>query len=650
MCGFAGFVDAPPRRPADELRALVEAMARRVAHRGPDDAAAWVDEAAGVALGFRRLAILDRSTAGRQPMTSASGRWVIVLNGEIYNFGTLRRELADAGMLPPLGGRSDTEIALAAIEAWGVERAVERFVGMFAFALWDRDARRLHLVRDRLGIKPLYYARVGTSLLFGSELRALTAHPALEPVLDRDAVARFLRHGHVPAPAGIVRHTRKLPPGTILSLGPAAALAGEPRAYWSLGRVVAEGLAAPFPGSFAEAVDELERLLTDAVRLRAVADVPLGVLLSGGTDSTIVTALLQRVSARPARTFTIGVAGCGYDESAHAARVAAHLGSAHTALRVTGREALDVVARLGTLQDEPFADASQIPTYLVAALARRDVTVVLAGDGGDELLGGYARYAWLERLWGAAGGLPISARRGLACGLETLPAGAWRPALAALQSLAPRSWRVRSPGEKVLQLARILRAPTPEAMYAELMATAPVNGAAAAGLPLPPRPAAPLPDLVQRLMFADTIGYLPDDVLVKVDRMTMAVGLEAREPLLDHRVVEFLWRLPLAWKRDRGRTKRILHALLARYVPPALLARPKHGFSVPIAAWLRGPLRAWADDLLAPASLARQDALDGAAVSRMWQAHRTGRRDHGGPLWNVLMLQAWLEAGRGMGR
>ncbi len=645
MCGFAGVLARGDT--ARPLGPLAEGMAAALVHRGPDDAGLWADEDAGVALGFRRLAILDRSPAGRQPMVSASGRWVIALNGEIYNFRELWAELEAAGRAPLRRGGSDTEALLAAVEAWGPIAAVRRAIGMFAIALWDRRERRLHLIRDRLGIKPLYVGRARGALVFGSELRALRRHPGLDGTVDRDALGALVRFGYVPGPGTILRHVSKLSPGTALIVSADGAERTE--LYWSLEEAVAAGRRAPFRGGPEEAVDELERVLADAVRLRRIADVPLGVFLSGGIDSTAVTALLAGESSRPVRTFTIAVEGEGYDESAHAARIAAHLGTEHTALRVSDGDARALVPRLGALCDQPLADASQIPTHLVAALARPHVTVALAGDGGDELFGGYERYRWLERLWRRLGPVPAPARWALARGLEAAPP---RLCAAAARLLPPR-YRLRSPGEKAERLAAIARCASPEGMYVELvsMTRAPerlVPGAA----PLDPigqrlAGAAAPEGLRERLMYADAGTYLPDDILAKVDAATMAASLEARVPLLDHRVVELAWRLPVEIKVRDGRAKWPLVELVRRRVPPALVERPKHGFSVPVAAWLRGALAEWAGDLLAEGRLRRGGLFDARAVAGLWDEHRSGRRDAHWVLWNVLAFEAWREAGAG---
>lgn len=646
MCGLTGFLDSSASQSEADALATVRRMADTLVHRGPDDAGSWVDPSVGLALGFRRLAIIDLSPAGHQPMLSASGRLVIVFNGEVYNAPDLRTDLQAQGRAPHFRGHSDTEILLAAIEAWGLAAALARSIGMFAFALWDTHTRQLSLVRDRLGVKPLYYGWAGRTLLFGSELKALRAHPAFRAEIDRDALALLLRANCVPGPASIYRNIKKLPPGTVLTVEPAAPGQGELRAYWSAHRVAEAGVADPFPGTAEEAVAALETLLRDAVRLRMVADVPLGVFLSGGVDSAAVTALMQAQSGRPVRTFSIGFAEDDFDESRYARAVARHLGTAHTELVVTPAEAQAVIPRLPTLYDEPFADSSQIPTYLVAALARRHVTVSLSGDGGDELFGGYNRYVGGRRLWRAFGWLPRGVRRGLAGALRRLTPQRWD----ALARLLPRGLRPRQLGDKLAKLSDVLPADGIDAFHALLAShwhdpAAVVLGASRAALPQPP-PSPRLPDETLHMMYLDLVGYLPDDILVKVDRASMGVSLEAREPLLDHRLVEFAWRLPRALKIRGGQGKWPLRQVLYRHVPRALIERPKSGFALPLGDWLRGPLRAWAEALLDEGRLKREGYFQAAPIRARWAEHLAGRHNWQYHLWDVLMFQAWLDAAR----
>ncbi|MCC6313922.1 MAG: asparagine synthase (glutamine-hydrolyzing) [Thermomicrobiales bacterium] len=649
MCGLTGFIDADGAMSADAMRAIVGGMAEAIRHRGPDDEGCWVDPAAGVALGFRRLAIVDLSEAGHQPMTSASGRFVMVFNGEIYNYRAIRGELeqADPGIV--FRGRSDTEVLLAAIERWGPAGTIGRTVGMFAIALWDRRERKLLLIRDRLGEKPLYYGWVGRTFMFGSELKALRAHPAFSAEIDRDAVALFLHHKYIPTPHSIYRGIAKLTQGTILTLDPSRpGEMPEPKPYWSVRDAAEAGMANGFRGTEGEAVDHLEALLRESVRLQMVADVPLGALLSGGVDSSMVVALLQAQSERPVETFTIGFEERGYNEAEHAKMVAEHLGTLHRELYVTPSEAMTVIPRLPTLYDEPFADASQIPTFLVAQMARRHVTVGLSGDGGDELFAGYVRHQTGSRLWRKVGRAPRGVRRLAANCVTAIPPDGWDRVLDVAGPALPASLRGRVSGDWLHKGARVLHVSTPEDMYRLLVTDwadtdRVVLGAQdAASRPLAERHRTEGFGPIERMMYLDTVMYMPDDVLVKVDRASMGVGLEVRTPFLDHRVFEFAWRLPMRMKIRDGHGKWVLRQVLYRYVPRDLVERPKMGFGVPVGAWLRGPLRPWAEELLDPQRLRADGLLNPAAVQAKWDEHQSGRRDWHAHLWDVLMLQAWL--------
>ena len=650
MCGLTGFWETSARRAGADLCQTVRRMAGTLHHRGPDDGGEWAEARAGVAFGFRRLAIVDLSPAGHQPMTSASERYVIAFNGEVYNFEALRAELTGQNAAPAFRGRSDTEVMLAAIEAWGLEAAVRRFVGMFAFALWDRQERILHLVRDRLGIKPLYYGWAGDTLLFGSELKALRAHPAFRPEIDRDVLTLLLRHNYVPAPYSIYKGIRKLPPGTILTLRGGGEATPVP--YWSARDAAAAGLADPFSGSEAEATDRLDALLREAVGLRMVADVPLGAFLSGGVDSSAVVALMQAQSARPVQTFSVGFRESGYDEAPFAREVANHLGTDHTELYVSPEDAQAVIPALPAMYDEPFADSSQIPTFLVSQLARRSVTVSLSGDGGDELFAGYNRYFAGRRLWDRMDRMPPALRRAAAGALTAVPSRTVDALARQIHPLLPRGLRHGGLSGKVAKTADILRADCPDAMYGTLVShwTDPAALVLGEHVGEPPtaltgedRWAGPT-DLTQRMMYMDQMSYLPDDILTKVDRASMAVGLEARVPLLDHRVVEFAWRLPLSLTLRDGQGKWLLRQVLYRYVPREMIERPKMGFGVPLDSWLRGPLRPWAEALLDENRLRDEGFFDPAPIRARWAEHLSGRRDWQSHLWGVLMFQAWHEA------
>ncbi len=643
MCGIAGLFD-PAGLSESATRDILAEMTGALRHRGPDDAGTWLDPTAGIALGHRRLAILDLSPLGRQPMHSRDGRYVITFNGEIYNFRALREELAARGYA--FRSQSDTEVLLAAVSEWSVRPAVERFNGMFAFALWDRAERTLHLVRDRPGEKPLYYGWLGDTLLFASELKALRAHPAFRPEIDRDALALFLRHGYIPAPRTIYQGVCKLPPGTLLSLTPSSRHRGSPVEYWSAREAVARGLRDPFTEPAARIVEEFDVLLRDAVKLRMEADVPLGAFLSGGIDSSVVVALMQAQSARPVKTFTIGFQEPRYNEAHRAAAVARHLGTEHTELYATPGEALGVIAQLPTLYDEPFADSSQIPTYLVSALTRKHVTVSLSGDAGDELLGGYRRYFRGPALWRALTRTPDSVRAALTrvLSLRHTRVGA------AANLLGRRLTGKRSLTERCRQAEEVLSLHSATELYRYMMSfwkqpAALVLGAGEPALPaLRGLPAGVETDVRHLWMYLDLVTYLPDDILVKVDRASMGVSLESRIPLLDHRVIEFAWKLPLPLKIRGGEGKWILRQVLHRYVPKELVARDKQGFAIPLAAWLRGPLRSWAEALLAERRLRAEGFFDPRPIRQKWADHLAGHTSWDYDLWAVLMFQAWWEA------
>lgn len=649
MCGITGFWE-PGGADAAALQSIARRMASTLEHRGPDDSGEWVDADAGLALGFRRLAIVDLSPTGRQPMPSADGRYVIVFNGEVYNFIALREELSALGH--SFRGTSDTEVILAAICQWGLRSAVERFNGMFAFAVWDRRECCLHLVRDRLGIKPLYYGWSGGVFLFGSELKALRAHPAFQGQIDRDVLSLFLRFGYVPAPYSIYSGIHKQMPGTILTL-----LAGKVNeapgceTYWSARQMAASSLQFPYSGSTEQARYELDALLRESIRQRMIADVPLGAFLSGGVDSSTVVALMQAQSSQPVRTFTIGFHESGYDEAQHARQVAAHLGTAHTEWYVSPAEMLAVVPRLPGLYDEPFADASQIPTFLVSQLARRQVTVSLSGDGGDELFAGYNRYTWADRIWSQVGSLPPVGRRAVRSLLGVLPPEGWQSLARRLGPLAPHALRQPLLADKLQKVLAVLGADNPPEVYRALVAQwhhpdrVVLDGQEPGTLWHDRTIWEGMPDFTRGMMLMDLLTYLPDDILTKVDRASMGVSLESRVPLLDdHRLAEFAWRLPLEYKIRGGQSKWLLRQVLYQYVPRELIERPKMGFAVPIDAWLRGPLQDWAESYLAEDRLRREGYFDPEPIRRTWAAHLRGKRNEQYPLWAVLMFETWLEA------
>ncbi len=640
MCGIGGMIDWRAATSADELRTVGAAMNETLRHRGPDGDGLWIEPQEGVVLGQRRLAIIDLGPGGAQPMHSADRRHVITFNGEIYNYLDIRRDLAAAGRI--MRSDSDTEVLLEACVLWGVERAVERMIGMFAFALWDRATRTLWLVRDRLGIKPLYYAVSQDRVLFASQLKAFRAAADWQPTIDNDAVVGFLRHGYIAQPRTIYREAAKLPPGHILTLRPR--LAPQLRCFWDVRSIAIAGQSRndPVPDEV-EAVERLDAQLRDSVKLRMIADVPLGAFLSGGIDSSTVVALMQAQSTRPVKTFSIGFHAAGYDEAQYAKGVAAHLRTDHTEFYVEPKHALELVPRLAEWFDEPFADTSQIPTYLLSELTRRHVTVALSGDGGDELFAGYNRYLWARQLALVAKLVPGALRRPLAAALRGLSPEAWTRLLDRLP-LLPRTTLA---GDKIHKIATLLENASPEAIYRRLVSQWDQPQEIAVAGHEPPGPlydpsiARDFPALVARMQFLDLVTYLPDDILTKVDRATMAVGLEGRVPLLDHRVVAYAWTLPPRFKLRGGSGKWLLRRVLDRYVPRSLVDRPKMGFGVPIDSWLRGPLRDWAESLLAPARLAADGFVRVEPVRRAWKEHVEGTRNWQYPLWTVLMLQAW---------
>jgi asparagine synthase (glutamine-hydrolysing) len=627
-------------------------MTDAIVTRGPDDAGAWFDEHNRVGFGHRRLSIVDLSPAGHQPMPSASGRYTIAFNGEIYNHNLLREELERAGRAPAWRGHSDTETLLAGFDAWGIEATVKRSIGMFAFAVWDRETKVLTLCRDRLGEKPLYYGWQGRGegavFLFGSELKALRAHPAFEGGIDRGALSLQLRHNYIPAPYSIYKGISKLPPGTLLTV---ALGRREPRiaTYWSGTEVAEAGVRDGFDGSPEEAIDALEDLLKDAVRQQMMADVPLGAFLSGGIDSSTVVALMQAQSARPVKTFSIGFHEEGYNEAAHAKAVAAHLGTEHTEMYVTAQQAMDVIPRLPALYDEPFSDSSQIPTFLVSQLARRHVTVSLSGDAGDELFCGYNRYQMTAKLWNNVASAPMPLRKLVARGLTSVSPRSWDRLAGATRGILPRSLQHAKLGDKVHKGAEVLGSPSLDALYLKLVSHWHDPASVVIGGTEPPTslvgnsPKLAGLDSIQRMMALDMLTYLPDDILVKVDRAGMGVSLEGRVPFLDHRVVEFAWRLPQTMKLRDGQTKWALRQVLYRHVPRELIERPKMGFGVPIGDWLRGSLRDWAENLLDESRLRREGFFQSDAVRAKWQEHLSGQRNWQYHLWDVLMFQAWLE-------
>ncbi|MFM6933604.1 MAG: asparagine synthase (glutamine-hydrolyzing) [Novosphingobium sp.] len=651
MCGLAGFLEARGASGDDRLASQAKAMADCIQHRGPDDGGLWTDAAHGYAVGHRRLAIIDLSAAGHQPMHSVSGRYVLAYNGEVYNHEELRAALEAAGWSHGWRGHSDTEVLLAGIEIWGLAETLRRATGMFALALWDRQDGTLRLARDRLGEKPLYYGWQGQgesrAFLFGSELKALRAHPACTGEIDRGALTLLMRHGYVPAPHSIYTGIAKLLPGTILTVS-----RGQPEpeveSYWSLIDVARRGQAQQFAGSAEEAVDRLEDLATASVRRQMVSDVPLGAFLSGGVDSSTVVALMQSVSANPVKTFTIGFDERGFDEAHHAKAVARHLGTDHHELYVTPQDAQAVIPQLPSFYCEPFADSSQIPTYLVSKMALGHVTVSLSGDAGDELFAGYNRYAMTQKMWSRITLAPPFLRQIAAGAIGAVPPGVLNRMGDMLSG-----GRLALLGDKLHKGAGVLDSTSIAELYLRLISseTDPadwvIGGHEPATFVAGNRPDLTGLDPVSQMMALDAVSYLPDDILVKVDRASMAVSLESRVPFLDHALVEYAWTLPLAYKIRDGQAKWPLRQVLYRHVPRELIERPKMGFGVPVGEWLRGPLRAWAEGLLAPERLRQEGFWQESRVTAAWAQHLSGQRNFTAKLWPVLMFQAWLEAQKG---
>ena len=636
MCGIAGILGSKY-----VLEDHLQAMAFVLRHRGPDDHGIWFDADARIGLAHTRLSILDLSTAGHQPMPSASGRFIISFNGEIYNHLEMRRRLQEASSAPNWRGHSDTETLLAGFEAWGIEATVQKTFGMFAFAVWDKHTRTLTLARDRIGEKPLYYGWQNGAFLFASELKAIKCHPSFCGDINRNALAAYMRFGNVPAPQSIYTGISKLTPGTLLTVTLDAAKDCIPVPYWSLLDVARKGLQDPFQGSDSEALAQLTSTLSAAVLSQQIADVPVGAFLSGGIDSSLIVAMMQSQANKPVHTFTIGFENAQYNEANYARAVANHLGTQHTELIVTSAQAQEVLFLLPTLYDEPFADSSAIPTFLVSKLAHKDVKVSLSGDGGDELFGGYNRYSnKVEKI-------PGFLRRPLALIFESVSPNTWDLAASLSSPLLPNSLKFTSPGDRAHKLASVLHCDSPSHLYERLLSQWPEANSIVLGADYK----SSIQSLWQQLsdfksnelkmMACDTLGYLPNDILHKVDRAAMGVSLETRVPFLDHRVIEFAWRLPQHMKIRNGQRKWILRELLYKHVPRNLIERPKTGFGIPIGDWLRGPLRDWAEDLLSESRLRQEGFFDPIPIRRKWAQHLSGARNWQHHLWNVLMFQAW---------
>jgi asparagine synthase (glutamine-hydrolysing) len=648
MCGFTGYLGFGHWCQNERATSILTLMANAIYSRGPDDAGVWHDEGAGFGIAHRRLSIVDLSPSGHQPMRSPSNRYVIAFNGEIYNHQDLRAELEKQGAQVAWRGHSDTESLLAGFDTWGIQKTIERAIGMFAIAVWDRESHTLTLIRDRLGEKPLYFGWMGDAFLFGSELKSMKPHPAWRGEIDRGALSLYMRHNYIPTPYSSYQGISKLKPGCLATV---SLKDREPKIsqYWSGASVATFGAAKPLAANPVDAINELDALLKDAVRRQMMADVPLGAFLSGGIDSSTVVALMQSQSSSPIKTFTIGFNEPGYNEAEHAKAVAQHLGTDHTELYVTAEEAQAVIPLLPELYDEPFSDSSQIPTHLVSRLARQKVTVSLSGDAGDELFCGYNRYQMTAKLWGKLSSIPKPLRQLAAKGMISIPPHRWNGIAKGLAHVLPSAAKYVTVGDKLHKGAGVLASQTVDKLYLDLVSHWNDPGSVVIGGSEPPTqltgnaPTLKGLDDIQRMMALDMLTYLPDDILTKVDRAAMGVSLETRVPFLDHRVVEFAWRLPQSLKLRDGKSKWALQQVLFRHVPKELLERPKMGFGIPIDSWLRGPLRAWAEELLSESRLKREGFFHPGPIRQKWKEHLDGHRNWQYLLWDVLMFQLWLD-------
>jgi len=648
MCGICGFVDIANLKDKLHRQRIISEMTNTLIHRGPDDYGYWHHPENGVSLGHRRLSVVDLSSHGHQPMISNNGRFVIIFNGEIYNHLSLRREIIKYGEKVAWRGRSDTETLLACIEIWGIEKTIKRCTGMFAIAIFDIKENTLSLVRDRMGEKPLYYGFHNGNILFASELKAITKHPDFIPNIDRDALSLQFSYSYIPTPYSIYKDINKLKPGTILKvdlkkINIKKEVFSEPKAYWSLAEISINAQKKIFTGGSDKAKDDLNELLSQSVNEQMEADVPIGAFLSGGIDSSLIVSIMQSQSSKPIDTFTIGFSEDGFNEAIFANKIAKYLGTNHTELYVTSQDALDVIQKLPKLYDEPFSDSSQIPAYLISGMTKKNVSVSLSGDAGDELFGGYNRYIWTNKIWSKIKFLPIPLRKLISNLLESIPPSKWDTFLKNIVDIS-------TPGDKIHKLASVINAKSLEDCYFNLIShwnnsSNIVIGASNIIAPvMDKKNHLNLGSIEQNMMYLDSISYLPDDILTKVDRAAMSVSLETRVPFLNHHVVEFANHLPLSMKIKDGESKWILKQLLDQYIPRKLVERPKMGFGVPIDVWLRGPLRDWAESLLDESRLRQEGFLKYEPIRRKWSEHLSGKRNWQHHLWDILMFQAWLES------
>lgn len=647
MCGLTGFINLNNELSREELMNTATLMANSITYRGPDAGGTWADEKDGIALGHRRLSIKDLSTEGHQPMFSASGRYVIVYNGEIYNFNEIRVSLENMGH--SFRGQSDTEVMLEAIEFWGIKKAIKKFTGMFAFALWDRNEKLLYLGRDRFGEKPIYYGWMGKTFLFGSELKSLRIHPSFKTYIDRESVALFVQYNYIPSPYCIYKGIYKMPPATLLTINPQNGMSlSAPEKYWSLWDVVEAGKKNPFLGNEVEASEQLDYFLHEAIGPQMIADVPLGAFLSGGVDSSTIVAIMQQKSKDPIKTFTIGYLESAYNEAEYAKNVAKYLGTNHTELYVSSKQAIDVIPRLTDMYDEPFSDASQIPTFLVSQLAKQQVTVSLSGDGGDELFGGYNRHLWGEKIKNTLNNYPNFMLKFGGDILRSMPI----QFLEGSPFLPDRFKNIRF-SEKVYKLSNIISIEDSATMYQNLISQWRNPHDIVLGLSPQSqyRNNLETPDclssITEKMMYMDMINYLPDNILQKVDRASMNVSLESRAPFLNHHIVEFAWSLPISMKIKNDKSKWLLREVLYKYIPKELIERPKMGFGVPLDSWLRGPLKEWAEDLIDEKKLIDNGFFNPEPIRKKWKQHISGRYNWQYPIWNILIFQDWIEKNGG---
>lgn len=646
MCGICGFLNISKSSTKDELTNIIIPMTESLHYRGPDSSGFWIDENCGVVLGHRRLSIIDLTLEGHQPMES--NRYVITYNGEVYNYRAIRKHLEEKGYY--FRGHSDTETILLAIEEWGLKSALEKFTGMFAFALWDKKEKKLYMVRDRIGEKPLYYGWLGNTLVFGSEIKALRKHPNLKFEIDRNVLNSYLRYNYIPTPNSIYKNIYKLEPGSVLEIS-----AYDKKIvsyyYWNPVEEVRKATLNKFTGSVEEALSNLDLILRDTIKNQMISDVPLGAFLSGGIDSSTIVAVMQAISTQPIKTFSIGFYEDAYNEANYAKDVANYLGTNHTELYVTPEEARSVIPNLPNLYDEPFADSSQIPTFLVASLTKEKVTVSLSGDGGDELFGGYNRYFWTEKLWDNIKWMPNGLKGLTSQTLTSFSPQTWDSIFSLVNPMIPNKFKQRLPGDKIHKLAEILNAHTPEEVYRKLVSTwRNPTEVVKDSFEIPSNSfkekEVKLSSFIEKMMFTDVVTYLPDDILVKVDRACMGVSLESRVPFLDHRIVEFAWRLPLEMKIKNNEGKWLLRQLLYKYVPRELIERPKMGFGVPIDSWLRGPLREWAESMLDKEKIVKEGFFYPEPIRKKWKEHLSGKRNWQYHLWSILMFQSWLDSNK----